>query len=218
MPSIAYVLGGMTFAAKAHVERHARSVLRAGPIPRRLHADDAAFVADLLDLHARAEEKRGVGVRSLWVKANLYGEPGFFVERIDGTWEDFSYKKCLTPMTRRTLAHRAMRQAIAEQVYAFKVAAFAAGPVTCALSGLPLAWDEAHIDHAYPLTFVALASAFLTERGETVDDVPIGPHPSGQGVVIDDPAWRAAWAAYHQAYAQLRCLEAELNIERGARP
>jgi hypothetical protein len=222
MPSNAYVLGGETFTAKAHAEQRARSILHGGPVPRCLTGNEAAFVADLLALHARATEKIGPGIRGLWVKGNLYGAAGFFIERVDGTWMDFSYKKCLTPQTIRTQALQAMRRAIAEQVHAFKVSAYTEGSVAlrlvrCAISGELLPWEDAHVDHAYPDTFVALVDAFLAGRRETVDHVSVAPHPSGQGVILGDAGWALAWQAYHRERAVLRIVKARINIERGAR-
>ena len=221
MPST-YILGGEVYAAKAQVERRARAILHAPPAPRRLDGADGAFVADLLALHPKAETKTA-GMRALWVKPNMFGEPGFFVERHDGQWVDFSYKKCLTPASARTQARQALRRGIAEQVHACKVAAFSEGFVAlrtapCALTGEPLAWDEAHVDHAHPVTFAALADAWLAERGEVDADVPVGPHPSGQGVMIADPAYLAAWQAWHAERAVLRIVRDTLNCARGARP
>jgi hypothetical protein len=222
MPSTTYILGGTSYAGKAAVERQARTILRSGGVPRLLAGTDAMFIHDLLSLHERAAEKIGRGVRALWVKANIYGDAGFFIERVDGTWSDFSYKKCLTPISRATQVRAAMRLAVASQIGAFKRAAFAAsrtpGYVRCELSGELLSWDDVHIDHAYPRTFVALLGEWLHQRGETEDDVPIGPHPSGQGVALADAAYAAAWQAWHAERAVLRAVKAAINIARGARP
>lgn len=222
MPSTVYILGGISYTAKVHVERRARAILHAGPAPRQLDGTDAAFIADLLTLHPKADEKTR-GMRALWVKANMFGEPGFFVERHDGHFVDFSYKKCLTPASVRTQAYAALRRGIAEQVHAFKVRAFSEGFValryaTCALTGELLTWEDAHVDHAYPQTFTALVAAWFAERGETEADVPVGAHPSGQGVVLCDPDYLAAWRAWHAERAVLRVVRDRLNVERGARP
>ena len=45
-------------------------------------------------MHPKANSKIGCGVKSIFVQEDQYGTFCFHVERVDGSEEDFSYRKC----------------------------------------------------------------------------------------------------------------------------
>lgn len=59
-----------------------------------VNAADGAFLAEALKRHPDAIAKVGPGVRSFEVRSADYGTQCFWILRIDGSEERFSYKKC----------------------------------------------------------------------------------------------------------------------------
>lgn len=60
-----------------------------------VNADDGAFLVEALKRHPEAVTKIGAGVRSFEVRSADYGTQCFYVLRIDGSDERFSYKSCI---------------------------------------------------------------------------------------------------------------------------
>src|SRR5690348_6428147 len=117
-----YIVGGFTFTSKEALEDAVKKILHGGF--GRLDSEDEQFIYDLLQMHPRAAEKIGEGVASILVRRGWRGSPMFIVVRRDGTETDFSYKKCIRPVTHGTMVKAAFRQAIAMQVSQVKTAYF----------------------------------------------------------------------------------------------
>ena len=97
-----------------------------------------------------------------------HGAPGFLITRIDGTVEDFSYRKALAgkDFSQRTQVIKAMRRAVDDQTLEFRRQQFAQNqsPI-CPLTGLQLTIDPTtHVDHWHP-TFVELAELYAEKVG-----------------------------------------------------
>ncbi|RWH82634.1 MAG: DUF3223 domain-containing protein [Mesorhizobium sp.] len=58
-------------------------------------AADGAFLVEALKRHPEAVTKIGPGVRSFQVRSADYGTQCFWILRIDGSEERFSYKSCV---------------------------------------------------------------------------------------------------------------------------
>lgn len=84
--------------AKRETKKDFRGTIRTLIIanPPWLPVDDNTFaiLLDLLSHHPIAKEKIGVGVKSFWWKPNINALVPF-LERTDGSVDDFSYVKCV---------------------------------------------------------------------------------------------------------------------------
>ncbi|ABR60068.1 DUF3223 domain-containing protein [Sinorhizobium medicae] len=60
-----------------------------------VHAEDEVFLLDALKRHPEAAIKIGSGVRGFEVRSADYGTQCFWILRVDGTDERFSYKSCI---------------------------------------------------------------------------------------------------------------------------
>ena len=206
-----YIVGGMTFTTKQALEVYVKSILRGAELGR-LASDDEAFMADLLTNHPSADVKIGAGIRSIRVGRNGYNARGFFVTRIDGTEVDFSYKQCIRPFTHATKVKFAFRRAIEDQTLAVKQAVFPnrSASITCPITGEPITFSSAHVDHEPPHTFKALLETYLSERGWTYDDIPLIEPRDGVGKELsDDLAFD--WGIWHRLHARLRVISAYAN-------
>ncbi|MFJ6578025.1 DUF3223 domain-containing protein [Streptomyces sp. NPDC091368] len=184
--------------------------------PQVTGENDERFLRDLLALHPDYEFKRGHGITGFTVIRNdLHGTYGFAVMRVDGTVIDFSWNTCLKAPTQRQKVLGCLRRAIKDQVIAHRDAAFLAGPVTCAITGVSItSKHESHVDHHMP-TFAQIAEDFIASHGgpdtfRISDDVPDGfTHAE-----LADKELEAVWQEHHQGVAVLRVVTKVANLSR----
>lgn len=212
MPAISYTIAGTTFETQKDLVTYVSALLRSARPPIRLDGHDAAFMGDLLLRHPSAERKVGCGVAAIWIKRNGVFGNGFYVERIDGTFEDFSYKQCIRPFTHATKAKFAFRRAIDDQVIAVKTAAFCDSTyLYCPVTGEPIIWETAHVDHEPPLTFAALLADYCEQRGIDLDTIELYEPKGGIGKLLS-PHMEEDWSEWHRARARLRVISADANV------
>lgn len=98
---MSYVLGGKRFETATAVSDYARIILHRALPGFALEGEDAAFVADLFSLHPEARRKAGPGISFFYVGiVPSWGTRNFLVCRTDGTFDNFSVKKCVASLTR----------------------------------------------------------------------------------------------------------------------
>lgn len=218
MPTISYTIADRFFASQKELVAYVSALLRSAHPPMRLTGDDAAFMGDLLLRHPSADRKIGCGVAAIWIKRNCHDNPyavfgnGFYVERTDGTFIDFSYKQCIRPFTHATKAKFAFRRAIDDQTLAVKKVAFRDSEVLiCPVTDEPITWETAHVDHEPPLTFAALLADYCGERGIDLNTIELYEPRSGIGKLLP-PDIEMDWADWHRARACLRVISADANV------
>lgn len=213
MPPQPVTVNGTTFPSKAELEAYTKALLRRYKPGQQLDMFDQAFMTDLLLRHPSADEKIGCGVASISVERMGFNTQGFMLTRVDGTRIDFSYKQCIRPFTHASKIKFALRRAIVDQVLDVKEQVFP-GPFViaqCPVTGKPMEYHEAHVDHEPPLTFAALVEAWMAERGLTFDDIPTHAPADGIGAAIPD-AIAADWAEWRRCHARLRVISAYANL------
>ena len=214
MAALTYIVNGQFFSTQRDLEQYTQALLRNARMGARLEGNDAAFMADLLERHPSAERKIGCGVAAIWVRSNGKFGRGFWLERHDGTWEDFSYKQCLRPFTHASKCKFAFRRAIDAQVIACKSAVFYADgmELPCPITSQPMTWETAHVDHQPPRTFAALLEHYMERRGLSFDDIALEEAPGGIGKMLP-PNIAEDWAQFHADHAVLRVISAEANLK-----
>lgn len=212
MPAISYTIAGRAFDTQKDLAAYVSALLRRYRPPVRLSGDDGAFMADLALRHPSAEIKIGCGCAAIWVRRNGAFGTGFYIERTDGTFVDFSYKQCIRPFTHASKAKFAFRRAIDDQVIAVKRAAFgAADAIRCAETGEPITWETAHVDHEPPLTFAVLLAEYTRLRAIDLNTIELYEPKGGIGKLLP-PYMEADWAEWHRQHARLRVISAEANL------
>ncbi|ROR55459.1 hypothetical protein EDD41_2733 [Luteococcus japonicus] len=120
----------------------------------------------------------------------------YAAELPDGRLQPFSTSAILRPPTEVEVRTKRMREAIAGQMAGFKASAFRDAepelPLS-ALSGQPLTWDDAEVDHLVP--FHRLRDTWLTSA--------------------EDPDDMDSWAIWHLTHARVRLLSRAENSARG---
>ena len=161
----------------------ARKILHTGIAPRVVSKDEQEYLIECLKLHPSYKEKVGTGVKQIWIHPSMYGTRGFFVERENGSYVDFSILKCF---------HKSLRTSGAK----FRVAARFAANVT-RKKGLTM-------HHEPPWTFEAIVKEFLRECA--MDPADIEYDGTGLGTQFVDLELRQRFKTFHDARAVIRPL------------
>jgi hypothetical protein len=220
------VLGGVYFSTKAAAMQRAQNILHGTPHYVALEGDDTLFVRDMLDLHPCASEKIGVGVSYIDVVPTAYRQEGFRVVRVDGTSDTFSYRICLKlkPSSPAGAPHWTMvaetfREAVRDQTFAVRDAAFAQTPVlVCPITGDEFGEYDSAVDHIAPDTFDSLLRRFLEQEGLDGSQAITDRINGSIFRRIKDPSVHVRWRAWHQKHARLRVLSKRGNLLVAAHP
>ncbi|MCG8316265.1 MAG: DCL family protein [Pseudomonadales bacterium] len=84
------------FSKKGDALAYLKEMLNKYKVEQRVSEADSEFLISALQKHPDAKEKIGAGVDHFFVRQADYGTKCFWVHRIDGTQERFSYKSCVT--------------------------------------------------------------------------------------------------------------------------
>lgn len=206
------VLGDRLYTTKKAVTADCRKILSAARAPTKLKGKSQRFVSDVLAHHPQLLDKVGAGLAGIVVAPSQHPRNTarlncFWALRRDGSLIDWSYRKCITPPSKRTEVLDALRTEIRPQIEDFRAQSAA---TVCAISGAPLAGSAVHVDHARPFVLVALD--WLSSQGLVVDALAI---VKGQWqATLADRALAESWQAYHKAAAKLRLVTATSNLTR----
>jgi Protein of unknown function (DUF3223) len=209
------VIGARYFSSKDAAKKFVRSIIKSYSDYEKI--SDAAhdgFLRDLIQMHPEAVEKIGAGIDYFAIKHDdKTGKTRhFIIYRIDGSLADFSWHCCIDGRDWRKETIQTLRDAVADDIVAFRNAIFDLGDVRCAITGQPLSMESADIDHAPPLTFMCLVDEWLSFRRIRLEDIKLGPSRDLQVVYeFADPELRASWKAFHRRRAVLRALSKSVN-------
>jgi hypothetical protein len=95
MPAKPITIGSLYFAKRGDAYSFLQTMLKRYDIGDRVSAADEAVLRAALALHPDADEKIGCGVVHFSVRSADFGSKCFWINRIDGTTEKFSYKACV---------------------------------------------------------------------------------------------------------------------------
>jgi hypothetical protein len=209
------VIGTRCFSSKDAAKKFVRSIVKSYSDYEKISepAHDA-FLRDLIQIHPDAAEKTGAGIDYFAIKHDdKTGKTRhFIIHRTDTSLADFSWHCCIDGRDWRKEIIQTLRDAIADDIVAFRNAVFDLGDVRCAITGQPLSMECADIDHAPPLTFMCLVDEWLSLRGIRLEDINLGPSRDLQVVYeFADPELRASWKAFHHRRAVLRALNKSVN-------
>lgn len=93
--SIKIEIESMVFNTKAKAEKHYKGMLYSYSDGQDVGSKDFEDLCDLIEKHPRSKEKFGSGIKRIFRGKTKHGANCFWIERIDGTKEDFSYRKCI---------------------------------------------------------------------------------------------------------------------------
>lgn len=219
-----YQLGTEIFRTKEDANAYIQRILYHYADGEQLAEDDLAFMVEVLKHHPRADEKIGIGVCAIRVQREAqWGTMQFALVRPDGSSTDFSFKKCLYPVSTLQIFKKACRDLVANRIKQFRYAQFTRAKsetLICPISGETMARLGSHVDHIPPQTFDALVERFITEEKLDVDAVEITGLSDGEmRNGFADTSLEERWQRFHETHARLRVVSAFANlsdVKRGA--
>ena len=93
--TITYSIGGKQFASRKDLVKYIHSIFEKYPVRTPLDKNDFDFACDLLRHHPEANEKIGCGIDTIITDTAAHGTTCFYLQRTDGTKDDFSYLSCI---------------------------------------------------------------------------------------------------------------------------
>ena len=213
------LIGHLEFQAQKDALAHFREILNRHAPGQQLAGLDLNDVVALLFNHPRAMEKVGAGIKSIEVGSAEHDAKCFHVVRLDGSRDNFSYKKCVcgdpAPFTRFSTA---CRRAVDDDLHRVKVDHFAEHQngeekVRCPETGEWISFDEAHVDHPPPMTFSVIVQFFITTNDidlGTVDYVREGLY----GNEFRDDALRRKFREWHTKNGRFRVIKNSRNLAK----
>ncbi|RIV85959.1 DCL family protein [Aurantiacibacter zhengii] len=95
MPAKPLTIGKHHFARKGDAQNFFREMLYRYDLADKVSQEDETVLRLLLDRHPEASEKIGAGVDSFSIRSADFGTRCFWINRVDGSTEKFSFKACL---------------------------------------------------------------------------------------------------------------------------
>lgn len=215
-------VGQEVFATKKALAERVRAILKRAPLGIELDPPAHDFLLSLFRRHPDFRTKGGCGIRGFRVCISPYGNRSFEIVRLDGTWTDFSYLKCITAKTAWSEFLSSLRHAVEDQVIEFRDRMLRGSEkekIVCPLSGQTITKRTAHVDHEFPDTFDSLVGRFSAIEGIDREAPPIGPSLDQMiGRRLLDPALEERWKVFHQANAKLRLINADVHRRLKRKP
>lgn len=210
------VIGSLRFRTKNEAKQFFRGIRDRYPDGAQLAVEDDSLLRDLLACHPEASYKIGPGVDHFTVETDThFGRTRHFtVHRVDQSSTDFSFHSCIDGRNTRRDRMGALREAVEDQIVAFRERAFAleTSPV-CPIRGVPVRRDSYHVDHAPPAVFDVLVQGWLGAARMSLDDVLITPPGDNQIVAtMTDAVQKLSWQEHHRSNANLRLLSSRANL------
>lgn len=193
------------------------------------HEDLVALVERYDETVQETPTKIGCGIDHFERRRNQgegWSSPSFWVIRTDGSATDFSYHTATEGVSRglsKDFAD-ACRQAVAGELLEAKRRFYAAhadvqGRVPCEITGALLAFDEAHLDHAWP-TFGQIVAVFRAARGwdlEIPEGVVSAPGDAQARAMFTDKGVEESFRQTHRRSATLMVVGARENLAKAGR-
>lgn len=217
MPAISIAIGTLEFRTKGDAEKHIISVRDRylGRLGEPVGTEDHEFLQSLIEMHPQYEEKFRCGIQSFFVeKAAKWNNHCFYLKRVDGSTEHFSFKECLKPSTPHQKFQTACRNAIKTQRDEARRSFLGTDSWPTDSQGRPLPTSEVDIDHEEP-QFKKIVEDFIFHRKLDVEAVRyIEDGDRNFTTLFEDSILHAEFEEYHRRVAVLRPLSKQANIRR----
>ncbi len=132
------VIGVRRFSSKDAAKKFVRSIVKSYPDHEKISdSTHDAFLRDLIQIHPDGAEKIGAGIDYFTIKHDdKAGKTRhFLIHRIDRSLADFSWHCCIDGRNWRKETLQTLRDAVADDIVAFRNATFDLRDVRCAITG-----------------------------------------------------------------------------------
>ncbi len=199
------ILGQFEFVTKAAARKAIQAVANTAVLGKPLVGSERELVLALLERHRDPGRKIGPGIRDVHVNINSYRKRGFYITRVDGTTDDFSWTQCLTPPRPIDRLRTALRRFVVPQVHAARDQYFGGQEhAACQLTGRAITRVTCHVHHEEP-SFAELVELFLANERIAAEEVAFVAAAHVEGAHLTE-TWKwfgDRFAAFHQERARL---------------
>jgi len=206
-----YQIGEIGFKTKTEAVNYTRNILK-NNLGRIITKNDKLFnyLLCMVEMHTDRDEKIGAGIDSFIIKLNNYNNIALYINRIDNTKIDISWKYVcqFKPRNSNHNLISALRNSINYQICEYR--SKNSDKLICELCQSK---NNIHIDHI--IHFQKIREDFINSTRLTIpekfDDCP----NTHQAVFkYKDLEFRKQWAKYHKENATLRPLCRDCNLSR----
>jgi len=184
-----------------------QSVIASG----KISPADLPTLISILSQHSEWEDKMGVGLKSISIGKGQYGTSCFYVNRIDGSTADISFRHAVSPRTPLAQIKMACRHAI-RCVIEQKRNTVNFGTDKCPFTGEFLLPDNTHIDH-YNLTFSELFNLWLAGQDQSLLFSAINPTTDNNTqTYFTDNKINHNFLCFHNRNTNLRAVSSYANL------
>jgi hypothetical protein len=207
-------IAGLKFTGKKSAYTHVRNIVLAhSPGDVLTGMEDRLFRA-VVEMHPRAEEKIGIGIKRFIVDKALCDTLGVRFIRNDGSQDDLSIKKCFYgDDSPRRRVMRVMRAAVACDVAKLKAEwlekyghGCQPGKMRCAISKKYIRIDKGHMDHIPPMTFEVIATTFMAHKGLTFQEIEFAESGLNKELRMKSVQLENEFRQWHANLAQMRFI------------
>jgi len=176
----------------------------------KLTHDDKVFLISVFKNHSDWDSKKGSNPKDIIIEKTSWGNNCFFILREDGTKTDISYIKALTKPSHKKEVLIALRYAVKDEIYNYRLNNIVFGETKCAISNEILFKDNTHIDH-YNLTFNELAKNWL--RNKDLNSIKVNESiDNSYDTYLLDKDLEADFIKYHNENTNLRGVTKTVNL------
>ena len=170
---------------------------------------DSAIMLHEFRNHIAWEEKKGPGVKYIYVGNGKYNGKCFYIKRTDDTSIDISYPKCISNPNKYSAIKQAGRNTITNLIYNFKADNVIFNETLCSVTGEVLTKENASIDH-YDMTFDDMIMIWIEKKG--VDVIFNDLDHSGLGVFFKSDTIKNDFLDFHNTNCKLRAVTMNANL------
>jgi hypothetical protein len=195
-----YIINNKKFTSKIEIKKYTQNILKKYPYNSLLNKDDFLFLLGLLKNHPSYNQKKGNGIKEIFIQKNNYGTKGFYLKRNDNTITDFSFNECITPKLSKIKIRLMCRNAIRPQIVEFRNRIFNNNDyVICPIINEKINKENCHIDH-YPVTFEKIFQDWVVENNININDIKIGGlnEDNCENYYFIDKSLEKNWQLFHK--------------------
>jgi hypothetical protein len=173
--------------------------------------DNYFLLNTVFPMHPEWEQKKGQGVKDISIRLTKYGNKCFMIQRVDGTFTDISYTKCITNPSKIFQVKAALRSAIRPIIEEFK-GRVSFGEDKCIFTKEILTHENTHIDHVN-LEFNELANIFIEQNGLDYLYKDIAPSKDNMiDIYFSTPILILMFRDFHNKNTHLRAITKKANL------
>lgn len=197
---------------KTKIKEIIQTILNNYPTMTWLPKEEEKLLLGLLKYHPNYHNKLGVGIKGFKIKRTSYGKKGFFLYRLDGSYTDFSYLKCLNKISLLAKIKQACRNAIEQDIINFKIKKFnGRKEVKCALSGKDVTFNNCHVDH-YGGSFIEIFNEWFKNKKIIESDLNTS-KDNEEIIYFTNDGLKQSFRKFHNNIANLRITHPEEHLK-----